>query len=99
MKLAWMASSPVAYLVVTSRSFRVVRGGFASEHVDECLTSHAIGEGVDHVAIGDVGELIALLGEALNVILEGLISPLPIIMQVPRVSRSRVHALEVPDEH
>jgi hypothetical protein len=51
--------------------------------VDECLASCATGEEVDHVTVGDVGELIALLGEALNVLLEGLIGPLPVIMQVP----------------
>jgi hypothetical protein len=47
--------------------------------MDERLTSHAAGEGVDHVGVSDVGELIALLGEALDVLPEGLASPLPAI--------------------
>ena len=50
--------------------------------MDECLTGHAAGEGVDHVGVGDVGELIVLFEEMLNVLLEGLIGPLPTIAQV-----------------
>jgi hypothetical protein len=38
---------------------------------------------VDHVSAGDVGEFIALLGEMLNVLLEGLVGPLLAIAQVP----------------
>jgi hypothetical protein len=51
--------------------------------VDERLAGHAVDEGVDHVGVDDVGELIVLLGEALNVLLEGLLRPLPIAMEVP----------------
>ena len=47
-----------------------------AEHVDERLVGHAANEGVDHVGVGDVWELIALLGEALNVLSEGLVGPL-----------------------
>jgi len=53
-----------------------------SECVDKSLTSHAAGEGIDDIDIYDIGELILLLGEALNVLLEGLIRPLPAITQV-----------------
>ena len=56
--------------------------GLVAERVDECLTGHAIDEGVDHVDVSDVGELIALLGEALNVLLKGIIGPLPIVVEV-----------------
>jgi hypothetical protein len=42
--------------------------------MDKHLTSHAVGEGIDHVSVTDVGELIALLGEAMDVLLEGLMS-------------------------
>jgi hypothetical protein len=42
--------------------------------------------------------LIAFLGEALDVLLEGILSPLPAIAQVSRVSRSSVCTLEVADE-
>ena len=39
-----------------------------------------------------------LLGEALNVLLEGLARPSPAIAQIPRVTRLSVGTLEVPDE-
>ena len=51
--------------------------------MDEHLIGHAIDEGVDHVSVGDVGELIVLLREALNVLPEGLVGPLPIVAKVP----------------
>ena len=51
--------------------------------MDECLVGHATGKGIDHVSIGDVGEHIVLLGEVLDVLLEGLIGPLPTIVLVP----------------
>jgi hypothetical protein len=51
--------------------------------VDERLTCHAADEGVEHIGVDDVGELIVLLGEALNVLLEGLLRPLPAAMEVP----------------
>jgi hypothetical protein len=51
--------------------------------MDERLTSHAASEGVDHIGVGDVGELIGLLLEALDVLPEGLIGALPTIAQVP----------------
>jgi hypothetical protein len=57
--------------------------------VDERLVGHVADEGVDHVGVGDVWELIALLREALNVLLEGLIGPLLAVTEilgVPRVS-------------
>ena len=59
--------------------------GLAVERVDECLAGHAADEGVDHVGVSDVGELIALLGEALNVLLEVLIGPLPTVTEVQGV--------------
>ena len=43
--------------------------GLTAEHMDERLTGCIADEGVDHVSIGDVGELIALLREALDVLL------------------------------
>ena len=51
--------------------------------MDERLASRAIDEGIDHVGVGDVGELIVLLGEALDVPSEGLIGPLPVVLEVP----------------
>jgi hypothetical protein len=57
--------------------------GLMAERMDERLTGHAADEGIDHVGVDDVGELIVLLGEALNVLLEGLLRPLPTAMEVP----------------
>jgi len=68
-----------------------------AEHVDECLTRHDIDEGIDHIGISDIRDLIAL-GEALDVLLEGLVSPLLIVVEVLRVSRLSIHALEVIDK-
>jgi hypothetical protein len=50
--------------------------------MDERLAGHAAGECVDHVGIGDVGELIVLLREALDVFSKCLVGPLPAIVQV-----------------
>ena len=52
-------------------------------------------EGSDHVGIGDVRELIALLGEASDVPTEGLTGLLTAVLEVPWVPRVLVHALEV----
>ena len=71
-----------------------------AERVDERLASHATDEGIDHVGVGvgDVWELIALLGEALNVLLEGLVDPLPTVTEVLGVLWVGVGTLEVADE-
>jgi hypothetical protein len=55
-------------------------------------------ERADDVGINDVGQLIALLGETANVVTEGLIWLLPIVLEVPRVPRAHVGALKVPHE-
>jgi hypothetical protein len=54
-----------------------------AERMDKGLVVHATFEGVDHVGIGDVGELVALLGQALDVLSKGLISPLLVVAEVP----------------
>ena len=64
----------------------------------ERLACHATDEGVDDVGICDVGELIALLGEMLDVLPEGLARPLPAVVEVPRVLGPSVRTLEVADE-
>ena len=72
--------------------------GLTDECMDERLAGHAIDEGVDHVSVGDVCELIALLGEALNVLSEGLVGPLFAVAEIPGVTRAGVGTLEVADE-
>ena len=57
--------------------------GLMAKRVDKHLTGRATDEGVDHVGVGDVWELIALLGEMLDVLLEGLIRPLAVVVEVP----------------
>ena len=57
--------------------------GLVAECVDERLAGRTVGKGIDYVGIGDVWELVALLGEALDVLLEGLVDPLPIVAEVP----------------
>ena len=57
--------------------------GLVAKRMDERLIGHAADEGVDDVGVGDVGELIALLGEMLDVLLEGLIRPLAVVVEVP----------------
>ena len=68
------------------------------KRVDERLTDHAIDEGVHYVGVGDVGELIMLLGETLDALPEGLIRPLPIVVEVPRVLGLIVRTSEVADK-
>ena len=69
-----------------------------AECMDECLIGHAINEGFDYVGVGDVREPIALLGEALNVLQEGHIGPLPTVAEVLGLSKVGVGTLEVADE-
>jgi hypothetical protein len=66
--------------------------------MDEGLAGHAADEGIDDIGIGDVGELIALLGEALNVLLESLVGPVPTVAEIPGVPWAGVGTLEVADE-
>jgi hypothetical protein len=56
--------------------------GLVAKRVDECLAGHATDEGVDDIGFGDVGELIVLLEEMLDVLLEGLVGPLPVVAEV-----------------
>jgi hypothetical protein len=52
--------------------------------MDEHLIGHAADEGVDHISAGDVWELIALLGEALNVLSSALCLQLWRSQEFPR---------------
>jgi hypothetical protein len=49
----------------------------------------------NHVGVGDVGELIALLGEASDVLVESFIRLVPIVLEIPGVPRAYIGALEV----
>jgi hypothetical protein len=63
--------------------------------VDQGLIGGPQQEGPDHVGVGDVGQLIALLGEMTNVLAESFVRLLPKVLEVPRVPRAHVGALEV----
>ena len=52
-------------------------------------------EGSYHVSVGDVRELVALLGEALDVPVEGFIGLLAVVLEVPSVPSALVRALEI----
>jgi hypothetical protein len=66
--------------------------------VDKHLSGCAVDEGVDDIGVDDVRELVALLGETLDVLLEGLVGPLHVVVEVPRVLRPSVRTLKVADE-
>ena len=57
--------------------------GLVASRMDERLIGCAKDEGVNDVGVSDVGELIALLGEMLDVLLEGLVGPLPAVTEIP----------------
>ena len=67
-----------------------------AKRMDERLACCAIDEGVDHVSVDDFVELVVLLGEALHGPLEGLVGPLLVVAEVPRVLGPRT--LEVVDK-
>jgi hypothetical protein len=55
-------------------------------------------ECADDIDISDVGQLIALLEETLDVVMEGLIWLRPIVLEVLGVPRARVGALKISHE-
>ena len=58
----------------------------------------ALEEGIDELEVGDAGELGALLGEASDVVTQGLIGLLLAPSEIPGVPRAHVSALEVAHE-
>ena len=66
-----------------------------SQLMNQGLAGSPEQEGSYHVGVDDVRELVALLGEAPDVPMVGFSGLLPIVLEVPRVSRVLVCALEV----
>ena len=66
--------------------------------MNQGLTGGPGQEGSYNISVGDVRELVALLGEALDVPTEGFFGLLSIVFEVPWVSRALVCALEVSHE-
>ena len=63
--------------------------------MNQGLVGHSRQQGSYHIDVGDVGKLVALLGEASDVPAEGLTSLRMAVLEVPWVPRALVHALEV----
>ena len=55
-------------------------------------------EGTDDLRVGDAGKLVALLGEASDVVTQGFVGLLLTPSEIPRVPRMHIHALEVSHE-
>ena len=66
--------------------------------MNQGLTGGPRQESSYNVSIGDVRQLVALLGEALDVPMEGLSGLLLVVLEIPWVPRMLVCALEVPHE-
>ena len=67
--------------------------------VDQCFAACAGEESIDHVSVDDVREGVAILGEATDVISEGLAALLLAAFKIPGIAWADVHALEVSDKH
>ena len=52
-------------------------------------------EGSYNVGVGDVGQLVALLGEVPDVLTKSFIGLLSVVFEIPWVPRTRICALEV----
>ena len=79
----------------------LVRGAWllAPQFVDQGLAVRPAEERVDDVGVDDAWERVALLGEAPDVVAQGLAGLLLAVLEVPRVARTYVCALKVADEH
>ena len=66
-----------------------------SQIVDYVLTGGPRQEGSDDVGVSDIRQLVALLGEALDILTESLFELLLTIFQILGVPRAHVGALEV----
>jgi hypothetical protein len=62
------------------------------------LVGHPLYEGTNHIGVLHIGEVIALLGEAADVLAESLTCLLPTNPQVPGIPWAHVGALEVANE-
>jgi hypothetical protein len=67
--------------------------------VDQLLTRGPHEECSINIDVGGVGQLHALIGEASNVLTEGLIRLLPTTLEVLGVAWAHVSALEVPHKN
>ena len=71
----------------------------ASELMNQTLVGRPGQEGSYHVGIGDIRELVALPGEAPDVLTKSFTGLLLAFFEIPRVPKMRVGALEVSHEN
>ena len=85
-------------MVAASNNSLVLVGTASRKLMHQVSARRALEEGVDDLDVGDVGELGALLGEALHVVTQGLIGLLATLFEVPGVPRAHVRSLEIAHE-
>lgn len=66
--------------------------------MNQCLVGGVIGEGTDHVSVGDIGEFVSLLGEPPDVILKAFSTLLNASLEVLRAPEAFISALEISHE-
>ena len=71
----------------------------ASQLVDQGLVVRPAEECADDIGINNAWERVTLLGEAPDVVVQGLTGLLFVVLEVPRVAKTYVRALKVADEH
>ena len=69
-----------------------------SQLVNQGLIGDPRQESSNDVSVGDIGQLVVLPGEALDVPMKGFRRLLSVVFEISSVPRMRVHALEVPHE-
>ena len=83
-----MAGGDVEELLGGSRSLM-------SQLVNQVLVGGPRQEGSYDVGVGDVGQLVALPGEASDVPMKGFSGLLSVVLEIPWVPKALVHALKV----
>ena len=71
----------------------------SSQLVDQGLAVSPAVERADDIGINNAWERVTLVGEAPDVVVQGLAGLLLVVLEVPRIARAYVCALKVADEH
>ena len=67
--------------------------------MNQGLAARSAEERANDVGVADVGERVALLGEAPDVVMQGLAGLLLAVLEIPRIARAHIRALKVATEH